>query len=706
MDIDFPDLGRLLWRRKLPLVLAAAIGGAGAFLISKAMPVVYTSEALMEVQARPAVGNDANAAALTITPGKVRTEADIISSRALSADVVHELGLVNNPALKAEPRPPTWLDRTNLWLHNAKVYVETLAGSPPHEDPVAKAVKLFQKRLLVSTNDKSNIVTVRFTAGTPELAADVANDLVKTYMTSQLDANQQVNAQESQWLTKHLQKLQQDVEDAEAKVEAFRAANGLLSIQAGALSAVQLNQDEQALAVAQQDLARAQAAYTTATQPHSGDFTGHEALSSQLIQRLREREAEAAQRYANMRSRFGESSPFLNASRAEMNSLNQQIARESAKIVGSLHRDLKVAQDRVASLQHMVDQSSARAQKSVAAAAGLAELKQVADARRHVYTAFLTRMEQTELAAAQTPSARLVSAAVPPDKSDGLPDSIVAPFGAAIGLFAMLTWYFLRFLIAGKVTSGRDLATLTEVEMAGSIPALPGRRGMPVPMRILDMAPNGMVETLRALRLTVQSMNPGATCTRVLVSSSESGEGKSTLAASLARLSAADGLRVLLVEADLRRPRLSGMLSAKPPDSLEAYIDRGGSLAQALHIDPQSGLHCLLSSGRASNPPMLLQSPGFRHLMLQARIDYDMVVIDSPPVMRVVDPIVLSAFSDAILFAVAWERTPRAVVAEALRRFPANKQGQIATVLTRVPQTQIEWQGYYGGYANPAIASS
>lgn len=706
MEIDFPDLGRLLWRRKLPLVLAAVIGAAGAFFISKAMPVVYTSEALVEVQSRPAIGNEANAVAPAITPGKVRTEADIISSRALSAEVVHGLGLVDNPALKAEPRPPTWIDRTNLWLRDAKRYIETLAGIVPKEDPVAKAVKLFQRRLQVSTNEKSNIVTVRFTAGTPMLAADIANDLVKTYMTSQVDANQQVNAQESQWLTQHLQKLQNDVDDAEHKVEAFRAANGLLNIQAGALSAIQLSQNEQALAVAEQDLARAQAAYATATQPHSGNFSGQEALSSQLIQRLREREAEAAQRYANMKNRFGESSSFLGAPRAEMNSLNQQIARESSKIVASLHRDLTVAQDRVASLQRMVDQSSARAQKSVAAAAGLAELKQAADARRHVYTAFLTRMEQTELASAQSPSARLVSAAVPPDKSDGLPNTIVAPFGAAIGLFVMLTWYFFRFLMVGKVTSGRDLVALTDVELAGSIPALPGRRGMSVPMRILDMAPNGMVETLRALRLTVQSMNPGATCTRVLVSSSEANEGKSTLAASLARLSAADGLRVLLIEADLRRPRLAGMLSAKPPHSLEALLDREVSLTQALHIDPKSGLHCLLSGGRSANPTMLLQSPAFRSLMLQVRIDYDMVIIDGPPIMRVVDPIVLSAYSDAVLFAVAWERTPRALVAEALRRFPANKRSQIATVLTRVPQTQIEWQGYYGGYANPLVASS
>ena len=214
-----------------------------------------------------------------------------------------------------------------------------------------------------------------------------------------------------------------------------------------------------------------------------------------------------------------------------------------------------------------------------------------------------------------------------------------------------------------------------------------------------------MVETLHALRFAIQAMNPEAACTRVLVTSSIQDEGKTTLAASLARLSAASGMRVLLVEGDLRRPTLSRMLRLQPKITMEKFLSTHGLLlADAVQVDAKSGLHCLTASGSAPNVIAALQSSRFSELMIEARASYEMVIIDSPPMMHVVDPLIMSKHSDVILFAVAFGRTSTALVAEALHRFPPDVRSRVATVLTRIPQSEAAWHGYYAGYRSKLAA--
>jgi succinoglycan biosynthesis transport protein ExoP len=139
--------------------------------------------------------------------------------------------------------------------------------------------------------------------------------------------------------------------------------------------------------------------------------------------------------------------------------------------------------------------------------------------------------------------------------------------------------------------------------------------------------------------------------------------------------------------------------------SIEFLFSHGLNLADAVQVDRKSGLHCLVSNGSARDAVMMLQSAQFSELMVEAELSYDMVIIDSPPVMRVIDPLILSKYSDVILFAVASGQTPSSVVTEALNRFPVDVRSRVATVLTRVPQSEADWSGSYAGYRSklPAL---
>jgi succinoglycan biosynthesis transport protein ExoP len=698
IGINFQDFGHLLRRRKWLLLCSALAGGTAAVTIAKGLPVHYSSEALLEVEAVSPMAKELQASIMPTTPDQVQTEVDILRSRSLAEAVVRELGLKDGPPFTAAPRTPNWYDWIVQVTDTARAYFQSVAGTEEAKDPVTDAVADFQQMLSVVATDKSHIVSVRVRTGSPELSALVVNTLLKKYLSNEVAANIDVTSQENQWLTEHLAELQHQVDEAASRAEAFRRANNLMDVSAGSVPVLQLSDREQALANAQQDLAKAQADYDTAIAVKNGqNFTGQEALGSPLIQRLREREADVLQRLANLRQRDGNNSAFLRPVAAELDSIRQQIANETDKIVNALGRNVTTARLRVTNLQATVAGAQLQAKDRSGAAATLAQLNQEVEARRHVYTAFLTRMEQTQLSTGKFPAARVVSPAAPPLKHDGISAPIIALFGAFGGLSLAVAGVLLRQVVRMGMFSPKEVQSVTGVTPIGSIPLLSRSRDLSIPMRILDTNENNVTEVLHALVFSVWTMVPDAHCTRVLVTSSLQHEGKTTLAASLARVTAASGVRVLLVEADLRSPSLKKVLGLPPALELEAALSGNHRLADVVQIEAASGLHCLTASGSAANVVKTLRSPGFGRLMDEARTSYGMVVIDSPPVMSVVDPLILSSYADVILFAVAFG-TPSGVIAEALDRFPPQFRARIATVLTRVPRSEGGWGGYDYGY--------
>jgi Mrp family chromosome partitioning ATPase len=150
----------------------------------------------------------------------------------------------------------------------------------------------------------------------------------------------------------------------------------------------------------------------------------------------------------------------------------------------------------------------------------------------------------------------------------------------------------------------------------------------------------------------------------------------------------------------MRRPRIAAMLGLSQPRSgLEAVLRGKLDFWDAVDVDERSGLHCLLSDQSAAHPQQLIESEQFRRMLEQAKQEYQLVVLDSPPIMRVADGVLLSASSDVILFAVGWERTSSDMLAEALRRLPEEARSRTATVLTRVRPGRLDPLSYYAGYA-------
>ncbi|MFC3125981.1 GumC family protein [Pseudoroseomonas globiformis] len=703
------DLLSLLWQRKLPLLLAAMVAGVLGFVATKAMPVRFTSEGLLLVEARDQAIPELNqiAAAQPLGMQRIRTEADILRSRQLSADVVRELGLDQKPekegfgaAIGALIAPVTeWVRDSVASLMSTGPESDQVPGAAPL-DKVALAVEGLQKNLSIGVSENSNVVVVRYTADTAEESSNVVNALMGRYINQEVNAKRDTTMQANEWLTERLNVLRQEVDSADRRIQEYRERTGLLETSQGSISTLQLGEQQNRVAVARQELARAQAALDSALRSGGRGSAASEALSSPVVQSLRDREAEIGARAASMAQRLGRNHPDRLAAEAELRDVQRQIGSEIGKVVTSLRREVDAARDRLAEAQSSLTSTTQTARTGAQAEVGLLALTRDADAKRQIYQTFLTRAEQTRMASAQFPLARVISPAVAPYRPSGPPASVVAVFCAFVGLFIMGGILVLRRLTHGAFNSVQDLVQLTGIQNVGSLPALGRGRRNKMPALVLDQGQSGIAETLRALRLNMQSVAGGGPANTVLVTSSAIGDGKSTVASSLARLSAADGLRVLLIETDMRRPQLSQIFGAPwPGRSIEAVLNGETRLEDAIQVDERSGLHVLLSDRSSNNPQALIESRQFAELINRARREYRLVILDSPPVMRVADAVVLSQHSDAVLFAVGWERTSRTVVMEAMRRLPRSMRARMATVMTRVRPGRLDPLGYYEGYA-------
>ncbi|MBI0436044.1 polysaccharide biosynthesis tyrosine autokinase [Roseomonas sp. KE0001] len=709
------DLLSLLWRRKLALATAAVITGLLGFVITKSLPIRYSSEGLLLVESRDQSIPELNQAASLNTPGlqRITTEADILRSRRLAEQVVRDLGLEN------APEPPSrglaaLFAPVGAWLRGVAADIDAwriallgestdpaLADRPV--DSMSLAVENLQRYLSIGTAANSNVVAVRFSSPFPDEAAKVVNTLMNRYIELEVAAKRDTTLQANEWLTSRLETLRREVEEADQRIQAFRRETGLLETSQGSVSTLQMNEQQARVAMARQELSRAQAALDSALRSGQRGSASSEVLGSLVIQSLRDREAEIGQRAATLAQRLGARHPERLAVEAELRDIQRQIGNETGKIVSSLRREVDAARARLSDAQEQLNSSMTTARSGAENEVVLAQLTREADAKRQIYQAFLTRTEQTRLASAQFPAARVISPAVEPFRPNGPPASVVAAFSAFIGFFLLAGILVLRRMAHGTISTVQDLVSLTGVQNAGSLPALGRGRRRRMPALVLDQSQSGIAETLRALRLTMQSVAGGGPANTVLVTSSAIGDGKSTVAASLARLSAADGLRVLLLETDMRRPQMSSTFGAPwAGRSIEAVLSGETRFEDAVQVDERSGLHTLLSDRSSPHPQALIESRQFAELINRARREYHLVILDSPPIMRVADAVVLAQHSDAVLFAVGWERTSRTVVMEAMRRLPRSMRARMATVLTRVRPGRLDPLGYYEGYAKSA----
>lgn len=633
-----------------------------------------------------------------IDPAAMETYLRVLGSDRVALAVIERLGL--EPEV-GTPKPWTpvaeWLGEN---VSRLVAQAQALAGTPASRETVAPArapavpsrpgaaeaerpvdpeelmLTEFRNRLKITRDPLAHVITVAYTAPDPSRAAEVANTLAQIFLEELVRAQKVMLAQTADYLRDRVKVLRDELAAAERSSKTYQSQRELYQVQGGSTAELRYAELMRELSVAESELGRARARQSQVGARGDSLAGITEDLSSPVISDLRRQEAELGRRVADLRSSFGEKHPLMVNAKNELDSIRQSIRREQSRIAAQVQGELRVAEERVKALKGRLAEAEQKLTRTTGAQVQLKELESRADTTRKMYEDMLGRYQRaTEQQHLLRPMARVISPARPPSDPDSKKNMLILGFAAFSSLAGGMGFALLLELMRRGYETADEIEAHTGVPVLGVLPLVSRRSKKDRVDEGKDLPAIVYTEAIQRLAVRlVPAIRHDGMGEVVLVTSSLPDEGKTTVALSLARQMAATGLEVVLIDADLRKRSLESRLGvpgdARPslPDLL---TDERVTLEDVLVRDDRTGLDFLLAGQASSQPLRLLGSPAMARLLEELRDRYDVILIDTPPVLAVSDYAVLAPLVDHLLFVIRWRITARRATRTALKELAA-----------------------------------
>lgn len=604
----------------------------------------------------------------------IATQIGLLSSRTLAERVAQELNLVSSPAV---------------------------AGSGDATSRLRSATNIVSNGLSVEVPEEGRLIRFSYTSADPGAAAQIANGIADGFINSNLQRRYEASNYARRFLERQIAKSRRDLETSERQLVAYAQAEGIISLGGGGEKGGSPNEGGQSLQSASLSaLNDALAAATTKRVAAEGAYRA--ALSSgpttevnQGTQGLRQARAAVEAEYQEKRTLLKPDHPDMLSLRSRIDELDRQIARETAQVSGgrsnSLAQEYRGAlaaerslQSRVAALKGSVLDLRGRSVR-------YSILQREVDTNRGLYDALLQRYKEIGVAGGigTAPVSIVDRAEVPqtPFKPNlpynvfvGLAIGLMAGVGAAIGLE----------LLNDTIKTRDDVRRKLQLACLGAIPR---RKGKDVSF-LDDLADpgSGTAEAYSAVAASLRFTTEEGVPRSLLVTSTKDSEGKSSSALALAQNLGRQGKSVLLIDADLRRPSfkikdqtigLSRLLTAH--EDLRAHAVP--TMYENLWLVPCGEL--------PPNPADLLSTARFGQVLREANQQFDIVILDAPPVLGLADAPLLASTVAGVLFVVESGRTRTRAAIEAINRVEASGAHLLGALLTKAPENEGGY-GYYG----------
>ncbi len=707
---SFLETLRKLWRHRLLIAACTLVLGGAAILAAWLMPSYYVSEArvLVGVQSPRLPNVESIVADVSPDAERVQNEGFVLQSRNIAKQVIDQLKLRQDPEFNPELAPPSFWARLNLmqyvpteltsWMDrpSSTKKVEPIKDPSNADD---RTIDSLLAHIDVSTLGRSHVLSVKAESRNPQTASAVANALAERYLDYQRRDKIESMDRVDKFLMGRVSELREAVRKSDQAVEDYRRTHDLYKSagSGGGVTSQQLTELNTQLLAAQTAKAEADSRLREAQEMRKGGLNSEsvpEVLRSPLISGLRQQQSDAERKAAELQATYGPRHPSMLNARSEVGSIQGRVNAEISKIVDGLAREARTADARYQALaqnfETLKKQMGAVNDKGI----GLEALERDATVNRNLFEAMLLRAKQsTGAEGVLTANAKLVSPASPAQAPSYPPKALLAVLGIAGGLLVGITIALLRE--GGDHTFRRadQIEALTGLPVMAMVPQVAGRQ-QPA-MQVLRQPTSAYSEALRRLHIGIELSEAAAAPKTILISSATPSEGKSEMVASLGRLLASNGKRVLLIDCDWRSPRLHKIFHCSNRDGLaNLLVDKASDLENTIHHDALSGVDVMPSGPWSPRSAHLLSSDRMRHLLEALEQHYEFIILDTPPALVTADVLALSRLVEKVVFVVRWGHTRQEAVIEALKQI-VDAQGDVAgVVMSRVVSKQYRQYSY------------
>ena len=632
-----------------------------------------------------------------------KTQYEILKSYEIMKETVRRLNLKEHPEFG--PQPSGLLES---WIAAAKKAVVIVlqsmitvpagpSGPAPESETERRLVNAFKGHVKVSPVLNSRIVRVTVESIDPQLTANAANTIASVYITRSLEMKTGAAQEASKWITARVEELRRKVEISERTLYEFASRYGLVNVderkrmttqKLGDLN-TQLVQVETKRVEAETKFKQIASVLDNPRELESSS----EVLSSNLIQSLRNQEGQLAQKVAELTEKYGPKHPALIQAASELREAQSRIQGEIKKIYFSVkgEYDVSVARERV--LRNALAQQKAEVMGMGQHEVQYGILEREVQSNRQLYDMFVKRMKETNIATdiktsniyvADTAIVSLVP--VRPKKMQ------ILVIAAALGLLGGLGLAFFLDYMDSSLKSPEDIAQyLPNVPYLGFLPMFESdeKAKHTVDLATHEAPQSVFAENVRSIRtslfLSAADKPPGS----ILVTSPSESEGKSAFSVNLAIAIAQLGRPTVIVDADLRKPRIHKAFGVEVDKGLSHYLVGEVTLKDIIVQTLVPNLSVIPCGAVPPNPAELLQSEHMINLLRYFEKEGIHVVIDSSPVMAVTDPVIVGHYVDGVIL-VAWAgQTSRHVARLAARTLVEGKTRLLGMVLQRLHRREM-----------------
>ncbi|MCK9528562.1 MAG: polysaccharide biosynthesis tyrosine autokinase [Syntrophales bacterium] len=708
-------------RRRLVILCVLAALTAAAIYLFTAVPVYRSTANILIERANP---NLSLQEVLVMDPGGqdfYQTQYKILESRAIARDAADRLNLNRHPEYRPDEVKgfsPRKLLRDTIAAVTAQLPFLSSGHDPSDDGPDilvgteqeadAGLVNAFQSNLSIKPVRNSRIVEVSFQSIDPRLAALGANTVVQAYIDWNLGLRLQSTRFATQFLEEQVQQARIKMEASEQAIQQYREKHGL-SLAAGQteggrqtadISRQRLSQVNSQLMDATNRRIEAEVKHNKALELSRNPETAEtipEVAASPVMISLKNKEVELLRERTVKSNRFGPRHPEMVALNEEIQKLSELKKQEILNIVDSLKANLEVSLERERALTRALRESENETISRDKIAIQFQMLQQEAESNRQLYDILLRRLNESSVSEeVRTVNIYVVDRAeVPgfpahPKKAKGMLIALAIGLGLGIGLA------FFAEYIDDTINSPEELERQFGLPYLGSIPRFTAQAGdgngaLPV----LQEPTSQAAEAYRGLRTGILFSTPDRSPRMVLVTSATATEGKTVTSTNIALVMALAGEKTLLVDLDMRRPRIHKNLDISNEQGISNVLVGDGDWRSFVQKTASPNLQVIPSGPLAPNPAELIASGRMKTLIQEWGQAYDRVIIDTSPITAVTDPVLLSRLVDGTVIIIKAGSTSRRIIAAGIRQIEDVQGRVLGAVLNDVDSRN---GGYYYHY--------
>ena len=710
-NVDLLGLWHILLKRRWTIAATVALVFTLALIISLLITPIYraTSSVQIDREIMNVTTNDAGPVTdLWMDPDYINTQYQILQSRELASRVLTDLGYQSEKRF-SQLFKPSAAQQIFSWVGLGKAKQPERSTSAEPKDLNADKVKAigrvaqFQQGTTIEPVRNTRLVKIHYNSSNPSFAISAVNGLADAFLNRNLEIRFETSNYAKTYLEDQLKQLKIKLEDSEAQLVMFAQKEQIVStgLDAGTLPEQTLGALNASLGKAKEERIRAESRWRQAQASGNGLVSMDQLTGAGLSQSIGEERAKKYAEYQQKLSLYKPEYPLMQQLKAQIDAMDRQIATEVSNIKATIRAEYESAKQNESEIVSQINSLKGEALDLQGRSIQYNVFKRDVDTNRQLYDATLQRYKEIGVAAGiGLNNILVVDKAV--NASKFRPNT---PLNLAISLFlGFLLGALLALLLEymdDTMKNPEDVEKRLKLPVLGVIPKLTEK--LSIDSALADVR-SPFSEAYRSVRTSLQfSTNHGVPRTMLVTSPSPS-EGKSTAALSLARNFTQIGKSVLLVDSDMRKPSLHKKMVLDNSIGLSNYLSGAMSLSDVIRVTDLSGVSVLTTGPLPPNPAELLHDENMKKLLDFGLQNYDLVIIDGPPVMGLADAPIIASQVQGVLLIIEAGVTRKGLAINAVKRLQAARARIVGALINKYEAKHAPYgKGYgneYGGYGS------